>query len=402
MPEIQFRKYADPAAEQLNDCGTMRWRTANRFAAPMVVRMPGGFFKCGDPWHSWTNEVPVRIGWRGDAVQRGGRCRSAAPPRCAATIRRFSSSIARCSTAPGRVGPIPAMNIVPFGKARLLRAGTNWTIVTWGAMVERCEHAAADSAVDVELTRSAHAHALGPRGRAGVGAQDERCLIVHEDNLTAGFGAEIAATRARCILRPGCADRARHDARRTEPAQSAAARCGSAERRAHRPGNSHHRQHLRTKSMTASIEIRAPSEQTEGTRSQVQRWLKSTATRRRERAADRARDRQGHDRDPGAGRWRARGDPQAGAGRQPGELLGRIEAGAEAQGEAVPVKEAVQRASDRRCDDCGADGTCGSAIRRSQQSGRVDACCRNTSCTRPIFAAAARVDVSQSMMCSST
>ncbi|MDP9064386.1 MAG: thiamine pyrophosphate-dependent enzyme, partial [Pseudomonadota bacterium] len=66
VPEIQFRKYADPAAEQLNDCGTMRWRTANRFAAPMVVRIPGGFFKCGDPWHSQTNEVQWLhgLGWR--------------------------------------------------------------------------------------------------------------------------------------------------------------------------------------------------------------------------------------------------------------------------------------------------------------------------------------------------
>ena len=66
VAEIQFRKYADPAAEQLNDCGTMRWRTANRFAAPMVVRMPGGFFKCGDPWHSQSNEVQFvhAIGWR--------------------------------------------------------------------------------------------------------------------------------------------------------------------------------------------------------------------------------------------------------------------------------------------------------------------------------------------------
>ncbi|HEV8497835.1 MAG TPA: thiamine pyrophosphate-dependent enzyme, partial [Gemmatimonadaceae bacterium] len=42
VAEIQFRKYADPAAEQLNNCGTLRWRTANRFAAPIVVRMPGG------------------------------------------------------------------------------------------------------------------------------------------------------------------------------------------------------------------------------------------------------------------------------------------------------------------------------------------------------------------------
>ncbi|MGH6783378.1 MAG: thiamine pyrophosphate-dependent enzyme, partial [Sphingomicrobium sp.] len=57
VPEIQFRKYAEPATEQIHDCGTMRWRTANRFAAPMVLRVPGGFFKCGDPWHSMTNEV---------------------------------------------------------------------------------------------------------------------------------------------------------------------------------------------------------------------------------------------------------------------------------------------------------------------------------------------------------
>ena len=66
VPEIQFRKYAEPAAEQLNDCGSMRWRSANRYAAPMVVRMPGGFFKCGDPWHSQCNEVQFAhaVGWR--------------------------------------------------------------------------------------------------------------------------------------------------------------------------------------------------------------------------------------------------------------------------------------------------------------------------------------------------
>ena len=57
VPEIQFRKYADPATEQLNNCGTIRWRTNNRFAAPIVVRMPGGYRKIGDPWHSVTSEV---------------------------------------------------------------------------------------------------------------------------------------------------------------------------------------------------------------------------------------------------------------------------------------------------------------------------------------------------------
>jgi len=44
VPEIQFRKYADPGQEQINDCGTIRWRTNNRFAAPLVIRIPGGFF----------------------------------------------------------------------------------------------------------------------------------------------------------------------------------------------------------------------------------------------------------------------------------------------------------------------------------------------------------------------
>ena len=90
VPEIQFRKYAEPATEQINDCGTMRWRTANRFAAPMVLRIPGGFFKCGDPWHSQTNEVqfvhnPGLEGRR--AVQCGGCGRTAARAACAATIR---------------------------------------------------------------------------------------------------------------------------------------------------------------------------------------------------------------------------------------------------------------------------------------------------------------------------
>src|SRR6476646_7966789 len=66
VSEIQFRKYAEPATEQIHDCGTMRWRTHNRFAAPMVLRVPGGFFKCGDPWHSMTNEVEFvhNPGWK--------------------------------------------------------------------------------------------------------------------------------------------------------------------------------------------------------------------------------------------------------------------------------------------------------------------------------------------------
>jgi 2-oxoisovalerate dehydrogenase E1 component len=86
--------------------------------------------------------------------------------------------------------------VVPFGRAKLIREGRDMTIVTWGAMVERCEEAAEGSAVEAEVI---DLRTLIPWDRSAVlasVAKTRRCLIVHEDNLTAGFGAEIAATLA--------------------------------------------------------------------------------------------------------------------------------------------------------------------------------------------------------------
>lgn len=200
VAEIQFRKYADPAAEQLNDCGTMRWRTHNRFAAPLVVRMPGGFFKCGDPWHSQTNEVAWvhGVGWHvavpSNAEDAVGLLRCALRGNDP-TI--FFEHRAMLDGAWAR-RPYPGDEyVVAFGKARTVRAGTELTVVTWGAMVERCEQAAAASGVDVEIL---DLRTLSPWDKAAVLASVEktrRCLIVHEDNVTAGFGAEIAAMLAK-------------------------------------------------------------------------------------------------------------------------------------------------------------------------------------------------------------
>ena len=200
VAEIQFRKYADPAAEQLNDCGTMRWRTNNRFAAPMVVRMPGGFFKCGDPWHSQTNEVAWvhGIGWRvavpSNAEDAVGLLRTALRGNDP-TI--FFEHRAMLDSAGAR-RPYPGDDfVIPFGVARTVRSGSELTIVTWGAMVERCEQAAAASGVDVEVL---DLRTLSPWDKAAVLAsvnKTRRCIIVHEDNSTAGFGAEIAAVLAK-------------------------------------------------------------------------------------------------------------------------------------------------------------------------------------------------------------
>jgi 2-oxoisovalerate dehydrogenase E1 component len=202
VPEIQFRKYADPAAEQLNDCGTMRWRTNNRFAAPMVVRMPIGFFKCGDPWHSQTNEVQFvhAPGWKvavpSNAEDAVGLLRTSL--RGNDPVIFFEHRAMLDATSARR--PYPGDDFVlPFGKARAVREGSDLTIVTWGAMVERCELAADGASVEILDLRT-----LMPWDREAVLAsvkRTRRCLIVHEDLISAGFGAEIAAVVAQeCFL----------------------------------------------------------------------------------------------------------------------------------------------------------------------------------------------------------
>lgn len=208
VPEIQFRKYADPAVEQLHDCGTMRWRTNNRFAAPIVVRMPGGFFKCGDPWHSQTNEVQFvhAIGWRvavpSNAEDAVGLLR--------ASLRGNDPVIFFEHRAMLDHGwarrPWPGDDyVLPFGKAKRVREGQHITVVTWGAMVERCEQAADKIASATGKTVEViDLRTLSPWDREAVLAsvrRTHRCLVVHEDNATAGFGAEILATVGReCFL----------------------------------------------------------------------------------------------------------------------------------------------------------------------------------------------------------
>jgi 2-oxoisovalerate dehydrogenase E1 component len=197
VPEIQFRKYAEPALEQINDCGTMRWRTHNRFAAPMVLRVPGGFFKCGDPWHSQTNEVQFvhNPGWLvavpSNAEDAVGLLRSALRGNDPVV---FFEHRAMLDDSWAR-RPYPGDDyVLPFGRARKLKQGDEITIVTWGAMAPRCEEAARDISADVIDLRT-----LMPWDKEMVLEsirRTRRCLIVHEDLRTGGFGAEIAAVVA--------------------------------------------------------------------------------------------------------------------------------------------------------------------------------------------------------------
>ncbi len=200
VPEIQFRKYADPATEQLNNCGTIRWRTYNRFAAPIVVRMPGGYApKCGDPWHSVCGEVlwAHAVGWQvcvpSNAEDAVGLLRAALRSNNP-TI--FFEHRALLDGVWAR-RPYPGDDFVlPLGRAKVVLPGDRLTVVTWGAMVERCESAAREVGASIDVL---DLRTVAPWDRAAVLAsvrKTRRCLIVHEDTLTAGFGAEIAAVVA--------------------------------------------------------------------------------------------------------------------------------------------------------------------------------------------------------------
>lgn len=199
VAEIQFRKYADPAMEQLNNCGTTRWRTANRFAAPIVVRMPGGFAKVGDPWHSVTNEVMFAhaIGWQvafpSNAQDAVGLLRSAMRsdnPTMFFEHRNLNDNRYARRPYPGDEF------VVPFGKANLLREGTDITLVTWGAMCERCEAAVDETGISADVLDLRTIMPWDKEAVLNSIKKTNRCLIVHEDAMTAGFGAEIAAVLA--------------------------------------------------------------------------------------------------------------------------------------------------------------------------------------------------------------
>jgi 2-oxoisovalerate dehydrogenase E1 component len=201
VAEIQFRKYADPAHEQLNNCGTMRWRTANQFAAPIVVRMPGGFGKdVGDPWHSLSAEVTWAhaLGWQvampSNAADAVGLLRAAMRSPNPTIFFEHRSLL---MTSEGSARYPGDDYVLPFGRANALREGDGVTVVTWGAMVHRCVEAADRFSGDVHLL---DLRTIMPWDREAVLASVRRmgkCLIVHEDTTTAGFGAEIAAVLAR-------------------------------------------------------------------------------------------------------------------------------------------------------------------------------------------------------------
>jgi len=197
VPEIQFRKYADPATEQINDTGTIRWRTAGKFTAPMVVRIPVGFGKkTGDPWHSVTGEAIYAhtLGWRlafpSNAADAAGLLRTALRGEDPVI---FFEHRALLDTSQAR-RPWPGDEyMLPLGVAGRLSEGDVLTIVTWGAMV----HPVLEASKELDGIEVLDLRTISPWDKESVlksVKKTGKCLIVHEDTLTGGFAGEIMAT----------------------------------------------------------------------------------------------------------------------------------------------------------------------------------------------------------------
>lgn len=200
IPEIQFRKYADPATEQINECGTIRWRTNGTFAAPIVVRIPFGYSKrTGDPWHSVSHESVFahQVGWRiaipSNARDAVGLLRSAMRGNDPTMFFEHRNLL---DTSRSRT-PYPGSDyVLPFGVARTVQEGTKATIITWGDMVYRAIDAVALLGESVEIL---DLRTIIPWDQEAVlrsVKKTNRCLVLHEDTMTCGFGGEIVATIA--------------------------------------------------------------------------------------------------------------------------------------------------------------------------------------------------------------